>query len=270
MRALHHREDLHVAQGEEVVLSCVVTGRPAPLITWYVNSTHQLGLWDAVAGRGVIHKSRRNSRLHLSNMQPTDSGNYSCLAENVNGYIKKTVQIRVHPCYRYCLHGYCNLVDGRPSCRCKRGYLGRRCEVTTAAAAACILKNKADSHERACFQGDSRVLLLSYKCCDQFYGRLVLFSTLGGLLSLLLLLLIVCLCVKKKSIPLRFSTLQAPSATPIQLPNLPEHPGNFPRALATPQLPNPYTEAPTLVPSPITGFHVVSRPFLTTSSPRAA
>ncbi|KAM3187564.1 hypothetical protein ACTXT7_002065 [Hymenolepis weldensis] len=42
-------------------------------------------------------RSRRKSRLHISNMQPADSGNYSCLAENVNGYIKKTVEIYVIP-----------------------------------------------------------------------------------------------------------------------------------------------------------------------------
>ncbi|VDM30966.1 unnamed protein product [Hydatigera taeniaeformis] len=93
MRSLHHQESLKVQQGQEVVLSCVVMGRPAPLISWYVNNTQQLGLWNVATGRGVIHKNKRKSRLQISNTQPIDSGNYSCLAENVNGYIKKTVEI---------------------------------------------------------------------------------------------------------------------------------------------------------------------------------
>ncbi|EUB62405.1 Schwann cell myelin protein [Echinococcus granulosus] len=93
MRSLHHQESLKVQQGEEVVLSCVVMGRPAPLISWYVNNTQQLGLWNMATGRGVIHKNKRKSRLQISNTHPMDSGNYSCLAENVNGYIKKTVEI---------------------------------------------------------------------------------------------------------------------------------------------------------------------------------
>ncbi|VDK31665.1 unnamed protein product [Taenia asiatica] len=97
MRSLHHQESLTVQQGQEVVLSCVVMGRPAPLISWYVNNTQQLGLWNVATGRGVIHKNKRKSRLQISNTQPIDSGNYSCLAENVNGYIKKTVEIYVVP-----------------------------------------------------------------------------------------------------------------------------------------------------------------------------
>ncbi|KAL5964192.1 Immunoglobulin superfamily member 10 [Taenia solium] len=97
MRSLHHQESLKVQQGQEVVLSCVVMGRPAPLISWYVNNTQQLGLWNVATGRGVIHKNKRKSRLQISNTQPIDSGNYSCLAENVNGYIKKTVEIYVVP-----------------------------------------------------------------------------------------------------------------------------------------------------------------------------
>ncbi|VDL19967.1 unnamed protein product [Hymenolepis diminuta] len=93
MRPLHHKENIRVQQGDDMILSCVVTGRPAPLISWYVNNTQQLGLWNVATGRGVTHKNKRKSRLHISNMQPADSGNYSCLAENVNGYIKKTVEI---------------------------------------------------------------------------------------------------------------------------------------------------------------------------------
>ena len=58
MRSLHHQESLRVQQGEEVVLSCVVMGRPAPLISWYVNNTQQIGLWNSATGRGVIHKNR--------------------------------------------------------------------------------------------------------------------------------------------------------------------------------------------------------------------
>lgn len=58
MRPLYHQENIHIYEGEEVSLDCMVMGRPAPLISWYVNNTQQLGLWDGRHGRGVIHKNR--------------------------------------------------------------------------------------------------------------------------------------------------------------------------------------------------------------------
>lgn len=58
MQPLHHEETIRVKQGDEVVLSCVVTGKPAPLISWYVNNTQQLGLWNVATGRGVTHKNK--------------------------------------------------------------------------------------------------------------------------------------------------------------------------------------------------------------------
>ncbi|VDL96704.1 unnamed protein product [Schistocephalus solidus] len=58
MRPLYHAEKLSVLVGNELMLTCRVKGRPTPLISWYVNSTRQLGLWDASTGRGVIHTHR--------------------------------------------------------------------------------------------------------------------------------------------------------------------------------------------------------------------
>ncbi|BHF76504.1 negative regulator of glucose-controlled proteins [Sparganum proliferum] len=221
MRPLYHAEKLNVMEGNELMLNCRVKGRPTPLISWYVNSTRQLGLWDASTGRGVIHTHRRSSKLHISNIKLTDTGNYSCLAENVNGFIRKTVfiivspkpvttskpemstpaPISVHPCYQYCLHGVCSLIDGRPSCRCYHGYLGRRCE--TLLAFSCFSPYDGQrcnlvqsSPNPAAFD---KVKELESNCTAGggiFFGRFVLFSTFGALTSLLVLLLL-CLFVKK-------------------------------------------------------------------------
>lgn len=58
MHNLHHEENIRVSEGEEVSLTCAVMGRPPPLISWYVNNTQQIGLWNAHSDRGVINKKR--------------------------------------------------------------------------------------------------------------------------------------------------------------------------------------------------------------------
>ncbi|CUT99275.1 pro neuregulin 2 membrane bound [Echinococcus multilocularis] len=246
MRSLHHQESLKVQQGEEVVLSCVVMGRPAPLISWYVNNTQQLGLWNVATGRGVIHKNKRKSRLQISNTHPMDSGNYSCLAENVNGYIKKTVEIYVVPRPQTTPQPWTTLppLTGRPRnsplsanpqqvvfihaiataytgtatssmadrhadadvdmwvdvVSCISQYYGTRCEFNEKAPE----ETKAIQSE--CSTG-----------CDNFIGRLVLFSTLGALFSLLLLV-VICLFVKRKTRSSSSRNLLRVGETPTQPP----------------------------------------------------
>ncbi|TNN07031.1 Schwann cell myelin protein, partial [Schistosoma japonicum] len=152
MRSLYHEDVLKVNEGNDLLLSCRVRGRPTPLISWYVNQTEIKYPWRLETGRGIIQKSRYLSKLQLSNVHPTDNANYTCLAENVNGHIRKSVKVivkatttlpppttttlattelttaSVHPCHNYCHRGHCYIIDGNPYCRCDPQYLGEHCE----------------------------------------------------------------------------------------------------------------------------------------------
>ncbi|CAH8636405.1 unnamed protein product [Heterobilharzia americana] len=154
MGALHHKDVLHVNEGNDLLLSCSVLGRPTPIISWFVNQTEIKNPWKVKTGRGIIQQSRYLSKLQLSNVHTTDSANYTCVAENLNGDIHKSVQVIVkptttlppptvtlittpeiaitppiHPCIGYCDKGQCYMIDGKPYCRCYPQYLGEHCEV---------------------------------------------------------------------------------------------------------------------------------------------
>ncbi|KAL5106089.1 Schwann cell myelin protein [Taenia crassiceps] len=285
MRSLHHQESLKVQQGQEVVLSCVVMGRPAPLISWYVNNTQQLGLWNVATGRGVIHKNKRKSRLQISNTQPIDSGNYSCLAENVNGYIKKTVEIYVvprpqttslpwttlppltdkilrlfedvrlfflQPLFIHAiataftdtaisltadLHADADVDMWVDVVSCISQYYGTRCEFAE------NVPEETKAIQSECNTG-----------CDNFIGRLVLFSTLGALFSLLLLV-VICLFVKRKPQSTTPSNLPRVNETPTLAPipvnyydSSDRSPVSLSRVCTPLSHPNSHVHSPTTVP----------------------
>ncbi|VDP24512.1 unnamed protein product [Schistosoma curassoni] len=58
MRSLYHEDVLKVNEGNDLLLSCRVRGRPTPLISWYINQTEIKNPWRLETGRGIIQKSR--------------------------------------------------------------------------------------------------------------------------------------------------------------------------------------------------------------------
>ncbi|KER22522.1 hypothetical protein T265_09415 [Opisthorchis viverrini] len=95
MRPLHHADQLEADENNDVLLTCRVRGRPTPLISWYHNDTEIKVPWKPGSRYGIIQQSQNLSKLQLAKLQLTDAGNYTCLAENLNGHIRKSVQLVV-------------------------------------------------------------------------------------------------------------------------------------------------------------------------------
>ncbi|VDO54456.1 unnamed protein product [Schistosoma margrebowiei] len=65
MRSLYHEDVLKVNEGNDLLLSCRVRGRPTPLISWYINQTEIKNPWRLETGRGIIQKSRISKTLFI-------------------------------------------------------------------------------------------------------------------------------------------------------------------------------------------------------------
>ncbi|CAH8560493.1 unnamed protein product [Schistosoma turkestanicum] len=217
MRSLYHEDVLKVNEGNDLLLSCRVRGRPTPLISWYVNQTEIKHPWRLETGRGIIQKSRYLSKLQLSNVHTTDNANYTCLAENLNGHIRKSVQVivkpattsppptttpllsttemtttSVHPCHNYCHRGHCYIIDGKPYCSCISQYRGARCDLFTPEKEENQLELLPNNEPKfdSCESG-----------CESNLARVLLFSTIGILFSLLLIFFLCSIfqiCYKKR------------------------------------------------------------------------
>ncbi|CAH8872483.1 unnamed protein product [Trichobilharzia szidati] len=220
MGALHHKDVLHVNEGNDLLLTCSVLGRPTPIISWFVNQTEIKNPWKIKTGRGIIQKSRCLSKLQLSNVHTSDSANYTCVAENLNGDIHKSVQVivrptttlppptttttnlfvtpevttvvPVHPCIGYCHQGQCYMIDGKPYCSCISQYRGARCDLFTPGEEDTPLEQLTLNEPKSdpCESG-----------CESNFARVLLFSAIGVLL-LLLLFFFICsifqICYKKR------------------------------------------------------------------------
>nr|XP_022309792.1 uncharacterized protein LOC111115371 [Crassostrea virginica] len=67
------------SSGDDVNITCLVTGNPTPYVTWKQN--------------GVTVSN--NAVLHLTNVNAGMSGNYSCVARNLVGDQSKTIVLKV-------------------------------------------------------------------------------------------------------------------------------------------------------------------------------
>ncbi|XP_063876640.1 hemicentin-1-like isoform X2 [Scylla paramamosain] len=73
-------DEVRVVSGEETLLSCLFAGFPLPQLTWFFKGEPR--------EHGAIIK--------ISPAQPSDMGNYSCVAENEAGQASHTTQLIVH------------------------------------------------------------------------------------------------------------------------------------------------------------------------------
>lgn len=58
MRPLYHADQLRVDEGNDLLLSCQVRGRPTPLISWFFNDVEIKTPWKFGVKQGIIQTSR--------------------------------------------------------------------------------------------------------------------------------------------------------------------------------------------------------------------
>ncbi|XP_019730955.1 hemicentin-1 isoform X2 [Hippocampus comes] len=74
---------------EPVVLECVVSGVPAPQVTWRKHGT-------TLAGNNSRYTFMEDGSLHIHSAQVTDTGRYLCMATNPAGTQRKRVDLEVY------------------------------------------------------------------------------------------------------------------------------------------------------------------------------
>ncbi|KAK3506808.1 hypothetical protein QTP70_028372 [Hemibagrus guttatus] len=71
-------QDVRVKDGQNITLTCEVTGNPVPEITWLKDG-------QAVSGEERLQVMSHGRFLHITDAQVVDTGRYSCLASNSAG-----------------------------------------------------------------------------------------------------------------------------------------------------------------------------------------
>ena len=98
-------DDLTVVQPEDATFTCVATARPRPNITWWrVESNGSLSQVIEEANVTSITEMMSGERVLMNNLtiesaQPSDAGEYVCVAENGAGNISATATLVVHGGY---------------------------------------------------------------------------------------------------------------------------------------------------------------------------
>ncbi|XP_035384811.1 hemicentin-1 isoform X2 [Electrophorus electricus] len=80
-------QDMSVNMNQPVVLECVVSGVPAPHVTWRKHG--------AILS-GNSHRFSEDGSLHIHSAQVTDTGRYLCMATNPAGTQRKRVDLQVY------------------------------------------------------------------------------------------------------------------------------------------------------------------------------
>ncbi|XP_053313351.1 matrix-remodeling-associated protein 5 [Spea bombifrons] len=81
---------VNVPYGDVVTVSCEAKGEPVPKITWLTPANKPI---PALSDKYQIY---RDGTLLIQKVQRSDSGNYTCVAQNSGGEDKKIVQIQVN------------------------------------------------------------------------------------------------------------------------------------------------------------------------------
>ncbi|XP_029107355.1 neuregulin 2a isoform X1 [Scleropages formosus] len=131
-------------EGDRLTLKCEASGNPSPTYTWYKDGS------ELKKSKEIkIKSSKKNSRVQINRVRLEDSGNYTCVAENLLGKENTTSTINVQSitttlspgsghtrrCNEtekaYCVNnGDCYFIHGinQLSCKCPNDYNGDRCQ----------------------------------------------------------------------------------------------------------------------------------------------
>ncbi|XP_067007023.1 lachesin [Anabrus simplex] len=86
------RSWVHSGEGYEAQLVCIVHGEPAPEVMWYQDNL----LLDPTDRRTMETRGNKHT-LTIRNVQGSDFGNYSCVADNSLGRAKKYMELSGRP-----------------------------------------------------------------------------------------------------------------------------------------------------------------------------
>ncbi|XP_077447973.1 neuregulin 2a isoform X2 [Stigmatopora argus] len=132
-----------VDEGSKLTVKCEATGKPSPTYRWFKDG-NELKKSKKIR----IKNSQKNSRLQISRAKLEDSGNYTCVVENLLGKDNSTGTINVQSITTtlspgsghtrrcndtekgFCVNGGdCYFIHGinRLSCKCPDGYFDPRC-----------------------------------------------------------------------------------------------------------------------------------------------
>ncbi|KAJ8246805.1 hypothetical protein GJAV_G00255580 [Gymnothorax javanicus] len=136
-------KNLSVVEGNKLLLKCEASGRPTPEYKWYRDGSEFRKSKEV-----KIKNSKKNSRIQINKARLEDSGNYTCVAENMHGRDNSTSSVNVQSstttlspgsgharrCNEtekaYCVNGGdCYFIHGinHLSCKCPPEFFGPRC-----------------------------------------------------------------------------------------------------------------------------------------------
>ncbi|XP_061904610.1 neuregulin 2a isoform X1 [Entelurus aequoreus] len=213
-----------VDEGSKLTVKCEATGNPLPTYRWFKDGIE-------LKGKKIrIKNSQKNSRLQINRAKLGDSGNYTCVVENLLGKDNSTGTINVQSssgharrCNEtqktFCVNGGdCFFIRGinRLSCKCPNDFTGDRCQTYVMA--------RFYHH-----------LGIEFMEAEELYQKRVL--TITGICVALLLVGIVCVvayCKTKKQRNRMHNHLRqnmCPEHPNRNLANGPNHPGPGPEEI---------------------------------------
>uniref|UniRef100_A0A8C1KY65 Neuregulin 2a n=1 Tax=Cyprinus carpio TaxID=7962 RepID=A0A8C1KY65_CYPCA len=219
-----------VGEGSKLIVRCGASGNPTPQYKWYKDGTELKKSKEIKISRN----GKKTSKVQISSAKLEDSGNYTCVAENILGKDNGTSTVHVQSitttlspgsgharrCNEsekaYCVNGGdCYYIHGinRLSCKCPDGYFGQRCLQTEPLKLSMPKPNKK---------------------AEELYQKRVL--TITGICVALLVVGIVCVvayCKTKKQRKKMHNHLRQNIYVdhPRNLANGPNHPGPGPEEI---------------------------------------
>uniref|UniRef100_A0A8C1UFH1 Neuregulin 2a n=1 Tax=Cyprinus carpio TaxID=7962 RepID=A0A8C1UFH1_CYPCA len=221
-----------VGEGSKLIVRCGASGNPTPQYKWYKDGTELKKSKEIKISRN----GKKTSKVQISSAKLEDSGNYTCVAENILGKENGTSTVHVQSitttlspgsgharrCNEsekaYCVNGGdCYYIHGinRLSCKCPNDFTGDRCQ----------------TYVMASFY---QSLGIEFMEAEELYQKRVL--TITGICVALLVVGIVCVvayCKTKKQRKKMHNHLRQNIYVdhPRNLANGPNHPGPGPEEI---------------------------------------